>query len=107
MKSYTINAVFLKGEGILERTTYPNGSPAVVFHHGGYEHEALSVNLGAYGLVPPQGCIYVRDGSEHEGVPEAVVEAGIGTIVGKVHYGPYDSSASIIKLADDIEWANG
>lgn len=104
MKSYTLNARFLKGSGVLERTSYPDGSPALVFYHGGYEHEALSVNLGAYGLVAPQGCIYVRDGSEHEGLPEAMVEAGLGERVGRVAYGPYDSTATIFKLADDVEY---
>lgn len=60
--------------------------------------EVLSVNLVEYGLIPPEGHVYVRDCSEHEGLPDALVEAGVAVKVRQVEFGPFDSTAWLMRV---------
>lgn len=103
-EQYTINAVFVKGTGIVEKTTYQDGSPALVFHSG-YDRDALSVNLIAYGLIAPEGHVYVKGYGEHEGLPQALVDAGIAEFAvvphNRVEFGGHDAWAMLMKVLVD------
>lgn len=80
----------LKGE--IVKAQYGNGTLALqlVVPEGVEPEEriTLSVNLvESDGLVPPPGCVYVKAYSGHEGMPQALVVAGVAEYVG---HGPED-----------------
>lgn len=88
-------------DGHLHRTQYSDGSLAlqVEYECDGYpEVETLSVNLVAYGVTPPPEHIYVKDYSGSEGLPDALVAAGVAEIVERVKFGPFDTAFALVKL---------
>jgi hypothetical protein len=96
---YTINAKFVNTTGHVRKANYADGSLALLITN--YEgRETLSTNLGAYGLVAPEGHVYVKGVSEHEGLPEALELAGIASKIpnGRVTFGPFDSYAWLMKV---------
>ena len=90
----------------LRTARYADGSLALIAsatdEDGFPDQETLSINLGVYGLTPPPGCVYVKDYSEHEGLPQALVEAGVGTIENAVTFGPFNASAALFRLNEDV-----
>lgn len=46
--------------------------------------EHLSTSLEAYGLQPGEGCVFVKDWTEHAGLAGALERAGVVEILGKV-----------------------
>lgn len=62
------------------------------------EEEVLSVNLTDYGYIAFPGGVFVRDWSEHQGLPAALEQAGIATVVAPVTVGPFDSTAYLMWL---------
>lgn len=90
----------------LRTTRYADGSLALIAsatdEDGFPDEETLSINLGVYGLTPPPGCVYVKDYSEHRGLPQALVTAGVGTIEGAVTFGPFGSAAALFRLNEDV-----
>lgn len=102
---YNIKARFVDIEGgaIDDNVHYGNGDRALaVWHAECYGRpETLSVNLEQLGLRPPEGHVYVKDVSEHEGLPDALVKAGIAEKVREVEFGDYDSKAWLMRV---IAW---
>lgn len=62
-----------------------------------------SVNLmEGYGLIPKPGCLFIKDYAESEGMVEALVNANVVILTGRrVTFGPYDTSATEVRLVDD------
>ena len=67
-----------------------------------YGPESLSVNLTGFALEAPDGHVYVRNYSEHEGLPEALMEAGVATKVAQVWFGPFGANAWLMEVNADI-----
>jgi len=77
-------------DGDVRVTRYADGSLALVADDGsGEPPERLSVNLAGYGMTPPAGHVYVKDYSEHEGLPHALEEAGVAFKEEEVRFGPW------------------
>lgn len=69
----------------------------------GYPNEEhFSVNLAAYGLTPDDGCVFIKDYSEHEGLAKALEGLGLGTIARTFQFGPFSSNAHEFKLTDAL-----
>jgi hypothetical protein len=89
-------------DGELVKAQYDDGSLAVQIEYDtgeGYpERETISVNLSFYGMVPPEGHIYVKDYAESEGLPAALVAAGIASEVSDEHIGPFNVRVVLMKL---------
>lgn len=102
----TVHARYVHHEdGDVTLRQYADGTPALTIesYEDGYpDRSTLSVNLSEYGLVPGEGHIYVPDWSEHEGLPIAMEEAGLGTIVDRHTFGPFDTEAALFKLSDAV-----
>lgn len=47
----------------------------------------FSINLSGYDMYPSEGCVFIKDYSEHEGVAQALESAGAGRIVRQVPIG--------------------
>lgn len=60
--------------------------------------ERVSVSLGAYGLVPGPGRVFVKDWSEHPGLAARLAEAGLAEIIGSVAVGPFSSTAYEVEV---------
>ena len=85
--AYTITLKYgHKLTGHLRMMKYQDGSPALMMlcDDG---REVLSVNLAGYGLKAPDGHIFVKDYSDHEGLADELVQLGIGEKVGPVRIG--------------------
>lgn len=87
--------------------TYLDGTPALVADVLDTDldcwfDETLSTNLFSYGLMPDEDCIFVKDYSEHEGLAEAIEDAGWGEAVGAVMFGPFNATATVIRLSEEI-----
>lgn len=92
-------------DGTLVRQMYDDGSLAlqVEYEYDGYpERETLSVNLSFYGMVPPEGHIYVKDYAESEGLPAALVAAGIASEVSDERIGPFNVRVVLMKLEVEV-----
>lgn len=95
----TLNAKYVRGTGDITKAAYENGSMALCFDAGGGDgFDTLSVNLVAYGLVAPDGHVYVRNYSEGEGLADALAEAGVAWPVSIVTFGPHDTTATLMKV---------
>ena len=82
-----------------ESGRYPNGSTALLAQDG-EETEVLSVNLTAYGLHAPDGHVFVKDYSEHSGLPVALEAADVAHAVRVVVFGPFRTTAVLMKLGE-------
>lgn len=80
---------------LVSRGTYPGGELALTLDVGGEPLTVASVNLApAYGLVPAEGCIFIKDYGENAGLAAALTLAGVVRLTGRVEtYGPFGSVA--------------
>lgn len=62
------------------------------------DSEILTVDLLASGYVAFPGEVFVRDYSEHSGLPAALVAAGVCGEVEKLSVGPFSSSVSRMRV---------
>lgn len=62
--------------------------------------ETFSVNLSAYDMYPPEGHVFVKDYSEHEGLAQALVDAGLVTIVNPIAIGEFGSPGYLVNITD-------
>lgn len=89
-------------DGRLILSQYTDGSPALevesVDDDGFPDTETLSINLATYGLKAPEGHVYVKDYSEHEGLPTALVAAGVAEYVDEVYLGPFNTRFVLMKV---------
>lgn len=60
--------------------------------------EILSVNLAAYGLVAPEGHVYIKDWSEGHGVAASLAASGVVKEVSDVLVGPFSSRAVLVRV---------
>jgi len=98
---YVLKLKYLSDTGTLAKGTYRDGSLAVLFvstNPDSFSRLPLSVNLEAYGMIPADGCFFVKNYSEYEGMADAIVEAGIATKVGVFEFGPYDATVTLMRL---------
>ncbi len=65
-------------------------------------HETFSVNLTAYDMHPPEGHVFIKAETEHEGLPQALMDVGLGTIVERIAYGPFGSAGVLFKLSENF-----
>lgn len=83
---------------------YADGSLALVGEDtdedGLPNKETFSVNLSAYGMYPPEGHIFVKDYSEHEGLANALVTAGLVAIVEPIRIGEFGSPGHLVRITD-------
>lgn len=106
MRTYRIKMKYYESDFGLERARYGNGTLAIRAHETAGGMEVLSINLEAYGLVPNSDRqFFAKDYSEHEGLPDALVEAGIATKSSEpVRFGY--GSAYLMTLRDGVEFMN-
>lgn len=80
---------------IVQRGAYVDGSMSLqVFSQIGEPLTTASLNLGDYGYKPAEGCIFVGDYSQHKGIFEALIKAGVLSDTGRVvKFGPHNTSA--------------
>lgn len=64
----------------------------------GGDSEVLTVDLLASGYVAFPGEVFVRDYSEHSGLPAALVAAGVCAEVEKLSIGPFGSDVSRMRV---------
>lgn len=62
------------------------------------DSEMLTVDLLASGYVAYPGEVFVRDYSEHSGLPAALVAAGVCGELEKLSVGPFSSSVSRMRV---------
>lgn len=62
------------------------------------EEEVLSVNPTEYGYIAFPGEVFVKDWSEHQGLPAALEQAGIATVKAPITVGPFASTAYRMRL---------
>lgn len=84
---------------------YTDGSLALVAEDvdedGIPNHETFSVNLSGYKMYPPEGHVYIKDYSEHEGLAKALADLGLVELVKRVRFGPF-GTALLVKISDSI-----
>lgn len=77
----TVNAKYIKGEVELQFGKYQNGSIAIqAFSLCGEPEFKATVALDE---VPREGCVFLKGWSENEGIPAALVKAGIVELTGR------------------------
>lgn len=88
----------------VQKKNYADGGLALTLTaEDGEPLSTVSVNLSDYGLIPDLGCIFVADYSEHEGMFEAMVQAGVLTPTGRtVTFGKFRSKAHEGMVAQDL-----
>jgi hypothetical protein len=94
-----ITSKYLDETGDVEKMEYGDGSLALTFTAPDGEPLAtLSVNLGGHGIACPPGHVYVKNYSEGEGMAAALEVAGVATRVEEITFGPYDTTATLMKV---------
>ena len=74
--------VFFKTATVL-KTTYPaDGSTALIANPGTEDMQVYTVCLAHDPAPIKKGYVYLKDWSENEGVPEALVDAGLVELTG-------------------------
>ena len=77
----TVNTKYIKGEVELQFSKYQNGSPAIqAFSLYGEPEFTATVALDE---LPSEGCVFLKGWSENEGIPAALVKAGIVELTGR------------------------
>lgn len=108
MATYDIEARWVRMKNAtVEARQYADGSLALTaeaLDDDGYpDTETLSVNLTGWGAPPTEeGHIYVPTWSEHEGLPEALVTAGIAEDTGTRIQGPFGVDAVLMRVSPSV-----
>jgi hypothetical protein len=97
-RDYTVKMKYSTLTGPVRMHRYADGTPCLLMAAGDSRPEVLSINLTAYNLTPPEGHVYVKNYGEHEGLPDALVEAGVAEKVYEVGFGPYDATAWLMRV---------
>lgn len=98
----TLNGTHYATKGDLELTTYISGTMALVLHGDDGGIDRLSVNLDAYGIVPPPGHILIPEGDGLEGIAAELERIGVVTLTDKVMYGSFRSVAHVAKIRTEV-----
>lgn len=73
--------------------TYDRRRRLLELHDPKEGSEALSLDMSYYGYATAPGEIWIKDWSEHEGLADALVMAGVVMTVESVCVGPFSSRA--------------
>ena len=77
----TVNTKYIQGEVELQFAKYDNGSPAIqAFSLYGEPEFTATVALDE---IPKPGYVFLKGWSENQGIPEALVKAGIVELTGR------------------------
>lgn len=80
MTTVTLDADYIQGDVILDATTYPNGSTALVLLDT--DGQQLGVATVALDELPDDGNVFIKDWSENSGLLAALQRAGIvGSVI--------------------------
>lgn len=71
-------------------------------HYDDGETEVLSLDLTDYGLVAPPGTVWIKDWTEHVGLADALVMAGVVAPVGSLGVGPFFSRAYLVRVLEGV-----
>ncbi|SIO89646.1 hypothetical protein [Nocardiopsis sp. JB363] len=63
--------------------------------------EPLSINLANDGLLPAEGCVFIKDWSDRAGLAESLEQQGLVEIVGRRVVGPFSSTAYEVRVLLD------
>lgn len=100
--TYHVKSAHLDADVMVQTSFYNDGVSLAVILHTDEGPEVVSVNLVQYGIKTPlPDTFYVKNYSEHEGMAEALVVAGIAERMEgtpPVTFGPYGSTATLLRL---------
>lgn len=88
MKIATVSFNGMLFVGPVRQVTYVDGSPCLMIGD-----EVVSINLSQYGLRPEPGRVFIKNWSEHDGLADALVTAGVVEKEVPVWVGPFRSQA--------------
>jgi hypothetical protein len=94
---FHIKSKYMDEIGTIQKAEYRDGTLAVSFQSNEGD-TVLSVNLADYGLNAPENHFWVKNYSEGEGMADAIQEAGIATPFCVTTFGPYNTTATLMKL---------
>lgn len=61
--------------------------------------ECLSINVGpGYGITAEPGQVCVKDWSEHAGLAQSLIDAGVATAYATASVGPFDSRVYVLDM---------
>lgn len=63
--------------------------------------EPLSISLASYGLRPADGCVFVKDWTEHAGLAESLEKQGLVEIKDRLVVGRFNSTAYEVRVLLD------
>lgn len=98
--TYAMKARYFDGEYSVFTSTYNDHSLAVCLVQNA-EEEVISINLSGYDFRPHDSDqFYVKNYSEHSGLADALVAAGIAEKIpgGTVSFGSFGTTASLMRL---------
>jgi hypothetical protein len=79
MITYRLTTRYLDAEGTIDKAQFGSGDLALMFCTDEDPPMRLNTNMAGEGIITPPDHIWVKTYSEHEGLPEALVLAGICT----------------------------
>lgn len=100
MTTYRLNMKYFDAEGEIEKTTFASGDLALMFCTDKDPPMRLNTNMAGQGIITPPDHIWVKTYAEHEGLPEAMVLAGICTFAEDMPdlSGKFDSQWILMKV---------
>jgi hypothetical protein len=81
-----IDAAYVQGEAVLKKSSYPNGSTALLLET--VSGEPLAVATVALDELPDEGCVFIKDWSENAGILNSLQQNGIvGPVIRNIKTG--------------------
>lgn len=100
MKTVNLNTAYVQGEAVIKKTTYSNGSTALLLKS--LAGEPLAVATVALEVLPDDGNVFIKNWSENSGILESLQDAGIiGPVIREVPTGFV--AAQEVKLLAELE----
>jgi hypothetical protein len=95
-----LDAPYIKGEVVIRKSTYPNGSTALLLDST--NGEPLAVATVALDVLPDDGNVFIKSWSENEGLLDSLQRAGVvGPVIRSVPTGFV--SAQEVKVLAPLE----
>lgn len=82
--------------------TYDHRAQRLQIAYPDGETEVLSTDLMVYGYLPWPGELFIKDWSEHRGLCDALVTAGIVVPVERIEVGPFRSRAYRVRVLEPV-----
>ena len=100
-----IHTTFINESGEVGTSMYADGQTALLFAPDtGEPAWALSTNLAGHGLHAPDGHVFVKGYSEHEGLAKELERLEVATPVQEVTFGPYSTTATLMQLSEGVQF---